>query len=91
MKWENLTPDLFNAMDEYKPENRIPFEDRKVTMIVFSGKEWRATKSWQGKVAFIKNAEKSDIFLLAWTGQYSTNIFPVTMKQIKELTKGFNI
>lgn len=29
MKWENLTPDLLNAMDEYKPENRIPFEDRK--------------------------------------------------------------
>lgn len=81
---KNLKDIDMNALREWTSE--IPFWDRKITLIAFQ-KEGSiiASKSKAGKKAMITNAENTDIFCCAWTGQYSTDIFYVTLKQLRKL------
>ncbi len=76
----------FNAMDTFKPDGQMPFWNRMVTLIVVEKDgNWHAAKSVGGKKAMIENMEKSDTFLIAWTGKYSSNIFRITHAELKKL------
>ena len=88
MKEIELVKSNCNAMDIYTPDKLMPFWDRKVSLIVFDKENCiLAAKSVGGKKAMIENMEKSYTFCCAWTGQYSTNIFPMTQKDLKDLLK----
>lgn len=75
-----------NALDIFKTETPMPFWDRKVTLIVVS-KDGHlfAAKNVGGKKALMENVEKTDTICCAWTGNYSTNIFPITIPDLKIL------
>jgi hypothetical protein len=71
--------------------NEVPFWSSIVTLVVFTPtREWYAAKSVSGKMALLVNKEKSDIFLCAWTGQYSTDIFPLEISDMDRLIKERN-
>jgi hypothetical protein len=78
----------FNAMDVFSPDGRMPFWNRTVTLVSFNpDNTWCAAKSNAGKTAMINNMDPTDTFLCVWTGKYSSNIFSITHKELRELTK----
>ena len=93
MKWENITPDSLNAMRNYTPDCGMPFDNRRVTLIAFTMKtgQWWAAHSWGGKKALIDNAERGDVFMCAWTGNYSTSIFAITLADLQKLVKAVEV
>lgn len=83
-----------NAMKTYEDDCGMPFWDRIVTLIVLMPRLpllgpliWGATKSVSGKIEMIEKMEKGDTFLCAWTGQYSTDIFFITQKELKMILR----
>lgn len=75
---------------DYLPE--IPVGDRCVTWIIVeaSGRV-QSAKNTPGKEQMLLNAEDSDRFYLAWTGEYSTDIFTVPFAMLKERTKDWYV
>ncbi len=64
--------------------DKIPFDNRKVTFILITNKEVRTDKTWGGKLDILDNIKSGDMLLAAWTGEYSTDIFHLDVKLLKQ-------
>lgn len=64
--------------------DKIPYSDRVVTFICVSQTMIRVDKTWAGKLEILDNIKKDDLLLGAWTGKYSTDIFLLDVKWLKQ-------
>ena len=74
---------LMNAMELYQPGGLMPFWDRMVTLVVVRNGIFMATKKVDGKKEIIAKAVETDTLMIAWTGKYSTNIFSISLRELK--------
>jgi hypothetical protein len=64
--------------------DKIPFNNKRVTFILITNAEVRTDKTWGGKLDILDNIKSGDLLLAAWTGEYSTDIFQLDVKWLKQ-------
>jgi hypothetical protein len=80
-----MKPSELNLVNIRQGEtDKIPFDNRKVTFILITNKEICTDKTWGGKLEILDNIKSGDLLLAAWTGEYSTDIFQLDVKLLKQ-------